>query len=79
MVYLTSVLGIRPALMACLLMAIAPASVFAQSAPAPRSSEEALREFREAVEKLASPSATKGAAPAKPRFLILVEGTSGIG
>ena len=79
MTFLTSVLGTRPALIACLLMALAPPSVFAQSTPEPRSAEEALREFREAVEKLASPPATKGTAPAKPRFLIVVDGTSGIG
>lgn len=79
MIFPTPLLGTRPALVACLLMALAPAWVFAQSAPAPRTSDDVLREFRASVEKLASPPATRGAAPAKPRFLIVVEGTSGIG
>ena len=68
-----------PALFACVLMALAPASALAESAPAPSSPEEALRQFRASVEKLASPPETKGAAPSKPRFHLVVEGTSGIG
>jgi hypothetical protein len=71
--------GARPALFACLVIALVPASVFAQSAPAPSRPQEALRQFRVSVEKLASPPEAKGAAPSKPRFLLVVEGTSGIG
>jgi hypothetical protein len=71
--------GVRPALLASLVIAVFPDSVLAQSAPTPSSPQEALRQLRVSVEKLAAPPAAKGAAPSKPRFLLVVEGTSGIG